>query len=293
MKRFNLLAVLMGLLFFAAFGSKAFADYCPRLGRFLQADPGPPVASARIGSAGMPAASWQFIERDPYADGPNLYQFVQGNPINRVDPTGLWSGKEHTSLTREALNQAFPYKLSGDLLKCKNYVQDRLTQANLGQDQVDAFKENRRHYNRDLTETAANGDAVYTLYLKNEEAAFKHALSKTPAACDDALAALGRMSHAWQDYFAHAVLASTGAAGPAWSASPPITGTPDALNPQLMPSSWGGLTSWGEHGRTEPADRDARQRRYDDARDFVAAKYDSYLKQWFAKCMKCCPPPKK
>jgi len=88
MKRFNLLTVLLGLLFFAAFSSNAFAVYSPRLGRFLQADPGPPVASARIGSAGMPTASWQFIERDPYADGPNQYQFVGSNPINWVDPEG-------------------------------------------------------------------------------------------------------------------------------------------------------------------------------------------------------------
>ena len=47
-----------------------------------------------MGSGGAPAASGRFIPRDPtgsnqYADGMNLYQYVQGGPTSYVDPSGL------------------------------------------------------------------------------------------------------------------------------------------------------------------------------------------------------------
>ena len=50
-----------GLYYFRA------RDYHPALGRFLQPDPA------------------------DYADGPNLYAYVQNNPVNFVDPYGLWT----------------------------------------------------------------------------------------------------------------------------------------------------------------------------------------------------------
>ena len=56
---------IAGVLFVLAMSDVAFAQYHAGVGRFLQRDP--------IG----------------YHDGMNLYQFVGGNPVGRVDPFGL------------------------------------------------------------------------------------------------------------------------------------------------------------------------------------------------------------
>lgn len=101
---------------------------------------------------------------------------------------------------------------------------------------------------------------------------------------------MGRLTHSWQDYFAHAVLLN-GNAGPAWAANPPITGSPDSLNDKLKPASWGGYTDTGEHGWSELASRDklgGEQRRYDDARQFVRKKLKSLISDWRSKCVCYC-----
>lgn len=51
----------------------------------------------------------RFIQRDPigYDDGMNLYQFVGGNPVNRVDPLGL-AGQPATAPTSQPSTQPAP-----------------------------------------------------------------------------------------------------------------------------------------------------------------------------------------
>jgi len=295
MKRADLFAVLVGLVVVTGIAAEASAVYCPATGQFLRRDPGPGGIMAASNVAGG------FFLQDAYADGMNLYQRALGGPVAVVDPSGLWHAAEHTSITQEAFEQAFPQKLSGKTLECKQHVIDSLVKANLSQDQGPAFNENKRHYNRDLKQAVAQGNAAYTAYLAEELAKFKALLAKVESpcltkegqqSCEEALSALGRLSHSWEDYFAHAVLVG-GNAGPAWAASPQIKGSPDDLNPQLIPSTWGSVIRSGEHGWSEPADRDnpgGRQKRYDDARDFVAAKFGKYAVDWYFKCRCCCPP---
>lgn len=86
MKRSHLIAVLVGFMAIVAFADTASAYYHPGLGRFTSRDPGP----ARVGSGGM-AAGGQFVQRDPYADGMNLYQYVRSNPTGSTDPSGLYT----------------------------------------------------------------------------------------------------------------------------------------------------------------------------------------------------------
>jgi len=91
MKMTRLIAVLVGLAAVALFAADASAMYHPTMGRFMQRDPGPSAGSpTRIGAAG-PAVGGGFIPRDQYADGMNLYQYVQSSPSSRLDPYGLWT----------------------------------------------------------------------------------------------------------------------------------------------------------------------------------------------------------
>ncbi len=76
MKTSHLVAIVVAVVAIAIFASEASAYYNPSTGRFLSRDPGPEVP-ARVGSA--------IAE---YADGMNLYQYVQGRPTICVDITG-------------------------------------------------------------------------------------------------------------------------------------------------------------------------------------------------------------
>lgn len=104
MKRTHLIAVLFGVIAVGIFAADASAYYHPGMGVFMSRDPGAGGAT-RIG-AGGPAVAGGFIPRDPtgsnqYADGMNLYQYVRGNPVNRVDPHGLWSKELHSETTEQ------------------------------------------------------------------------------------------------------------------------------------------------------------------------------------------------
>jgi hypothetical protein len=102
----SLIATVARLAAIALFAADASAFYNPSTGGFLQRDPGA-MAAPRVGTAG-PAGSSQFIPRDQYRDGMNLYQYVRNNPVNRVDPKGLWSKDLHAGTT-DQVAQAIGY----------------------------------------------------------------------------------------------------------------------------------------------------------------------------------------
>lgn len=86
MKTHHFLATLIAALLVLMLADAASAMYHPRMGRFMQRDPGP----ARPTDAG-PAAG-PFLHRDPvgqYAAGMSLYQYANSAPVVRVDPLGL------------------------------------------------------------------------------------------------------------------------------------------------------------------------------------------------------------
>ncbi|HID20914.1 MAG TPA: hypothetical protein EYP14_00730, partial [Planctomycetaceae bacterium] len=249
----------------------------------------------------------RWHSRDPVAleAGARILQdYVGNNPLTHTDPFGLCKTWTHEELTTKALvgaggsMQVFP--------QCINYVLVRLVRANLGQDKSPNSTKLERHYTRDIDGTNGNvlqANVAYLNYVARELREFRRLLDRhaketacglaTRIDCDDALGALGRVTHSWQDYYAHAVLLN-GDAGPAWSAEEPLVGSPDELNRELKPCSWGSLFRPGEHGWTEPAWRDVRgdvdggKLRYADAVSFVQGKYRLYISKWWRMCKCCC-----
>jgi len=83
-----LIAILAGLAVTAFITANAAGMYHPRVGRFLQRDPGPVAASLRrVGTAGS-AVAGVFLSRTEWLDGMNLYQSLRGNPVAARDPFG-------------------------------------------------------------------------------------------------------------------------------------------------------------------------------------------------------------
>lgn len=88
------MTILAGVMVLGLWNVEALArgrTYSPHQGRFLQRDPvGTPMAPPAMRNI----SEVRFTQPDPgaeYADGMNLYQYVQSNPVNRVDPLGLTS----------------------------------------------------------------------------------------------------------------------------------------------------------------------------------------------------------
>ena len=239
----------------------------------------------------------RWLTRDPIGEdgGLNVYGFVENSPINFYDVLGLWTGGDHKRLTEESFAKA---DVSSVLGSCAKPVLTWLKHWNLQQDEGAAFQENRRHYNRNIDmptgSTAARMGRNYSAYLVEELGRFNMKLrSKSPSRqeCKDALEFLGRLTHSWQDYYAHAIILVRGKADKKlWTQKPPITGSPD--NPfgtggHIVPSSWDGVLSPGEHGWGEVGGREGAARQ-SDARQFVAGKYKSLIPRWAAKCQCYC-----
>ena len=268
-----------------------------------------------------------------YTDGMNLYEYAVSSPAVFLDPSGLWI--DHGQFTKKPLNKVFDARDQQNRLKfpdltpeCKAWATDTVMAANNSQDSGEEVEitgpsgektkttkvnDLRRHYNRSPGQSVADANAQYKGYLAEERANFKQELAKVKDKCDTAeeetactraLEALGRYLHSGQDYFAHAVLATTGKGGPAWGVG--ITGNPRNLgNGKLKPSSYtiGARGAFSEHGfigwGQEPSDDDTARDQYGAsgttlrmmaATGYTLGEFQTYIPDWYAKCKCCCPP---
>lgn len=232
-----------------------------------------------------------------YKDGMNLYEYVQSSPTNRLDPSGLWRSGHHIGLTEKAFKtwvSGLPSTSKPDK-KCDNKMLNILQTANLKQDNPFMPPVYEHHYTRKYIadETVADkikADKDYETYLKSEKTEFNTALGLLTG-CWKALEALGRMDHALQDFYGHAIN-RTGGFDPfeAWSTG--TTGTPYQRS-SFWPPSYRNSPKppSGEHPyKEEPVNPGSAEgvARKNAAFSFMIDHYNKYLGKWWKDCKCVC-----
>ena len=235
----------------------------------------------------------RWLSKDPIEEqgGMNTYVFVLNNPVDMFDTKGLWMTSDHRRLTRDSLNAYWLTikEASRPTAACRNRVSTELVAANASQDSGVSAQDFRRHFNRTYVsnETAAaratdriTMRSAFQNYLLIEVTAFKEETE-----CWSKLQALGFLTHSWQDYYGHGIVAAT--AGGNGTFTDPIPGNPDAISSNVYPSSynsWHGVYS-GEHPNwAEPVATSSA--RFSQAEAFVSRKFLTYMKEWLDDC-KC------
>jgi hypothetical protein len=249
-------------------------------------------------------ATGRWLSRDPVGEVSRgaLYGFVENDPAAKSDALGLFSIADHKDFTGIGFWGAM-YDLGGPGgSACQHRMLSILNHQHFVQDVLNAFSL-RRHYNRSLSASSIPekraADTAYQTYLDLENVNYAVALANpSSSSCRAALIALGRLTHSWQDFFAHAIrrdgLGGFEPGSPshaqgwvAWSAG--VTGDPgrgDRGN--FWPSSYS-IFGGGEHPPfAEPIVHGGSEyiSRITQAKTYAREQFDKLLPTWFEKC-KC------
>jgi hypothetical protein len=148
----------------------------------------------------------------------------------------------------------------------------------------------------------AAADSAHINYILQDELASFHKLiaMRNHEKCSWALAALGHLTHTWEDFYSHAirnVAEIPGVGKPSvainrdvvWGdgAPPLVIGDADRPGPDVVAPTFSYARFGGQHGASEPSSRDlpnGLDRRRAAAVDFVAGKLKTLLEEWFDKC---------
>jgi hypothetical protein len=172
-------------------------------------------------------AQGRFKQRDSsvFDDGTNIYAYVEDRPAGRTDASGHWATADHETLTKRSLKDStvrnwIVLEVAGaKLQKCYAHIERTLVSANQRVDSIFGhFWDYEWHYNRDFNVSpekpvdvvsARQWDAKFGAHLDKLMNRFKSlVVGKTNvkrSQCNEALAIVGQLSHAWQDYYAHAI----------------------------------------------------------------------------------------
>ncbi|HZZ81221.1 MAG TPA: RHS repeat-associated core domain-containing protein, partial [Gemmataceae bacterium] len=183
-------------------------------GRELDAETGLQYNRARY----YDPTTGRWISLDPMgfdAGDSNLYRYSENDSTNTRDPSGMFYPETHKHLTTAIVVEWLDSRRITDKTT-RDFVLNTIVDANLSQDLRHA-SDFRRHYNRKYYSDEWNlekdpnavalrrqrgleMDAEYELYLASEVDRVNLGFS-----LQSRLEALGRLSHSWQDFFAHAI----------------------------------------------------------------------------------------
>jgi hypothetical protein len=162
-----------------------------------------------------------------------------------------------------------------------------LQDSNISVDSGETFKINAWHFNRNIGEDIDSAKSAYATILKNNwDKIIEKINSPDEENCTRALEIVGMLSHAWQDYYAHAIHKDSDGSKKTIGV---VTGNPDYPGIDMKPASWGGLwpPRFGEHGASEPGKRAPDTAvRIKSAEDFTAEKFEEFLNKFWEPC-KC------
>ncbi|MCL6592130.1 MAG: hypothetical protein K6U80_19555, partial [Firmicutes bacterium] len=154
----------------------------------------PQIKLAKFGARDYDAETGRWTRKDPArfsGGGLNFYKYCGNNPVNFVDPIGLWWGSGHGVLTREAIRRA---GLSGII------DANAVVSANVTTDYRDSRNKFGyspwRHFDNPLT----RGDDRDLFANKHLQAAIKAWKCGNK---EEAYSHLGTGLHSLQDKYAH------------------------------------------------------------------------------------------
>lgn len=227
----------------------------------------------------------RYINRDPIGEmgGGNIFAFVDNDPMNWTDSYGLWKSWTHRHLTEQAWNAL---KKPGEMPSgVQAMILGKLKEANVATDKGAFYKNLAYHFNRPPNGAVAKAKESYLQVLKDEQSEItKDFKSRSKENCKNALERMGRLSHAWQDYYAHAVHKDY---NDSWRDRKigEIKGDPEHPGTDMIPSSWGGVLNDEEHNWLEPGKEapDVKARE-SGARTFTQNGYQTFLNEWWSAC---------
>jgi RHS repeat-associated protein len=227
------------------------------------------------------------------------YGYVFARPTGMVDPTGRWSVGDHWGMTQAAAEEVVG-KLVGPFWGpetwSKREIISTLVSNNILQDVLYSW-DLRRHYNRAVGDPGSVGEVAYVSHVRGEITQFALLLGSSPPECREALEALARALHSYQDFYAHAIRRdgqggkenSSAPGWVAWTAKPPVTGEPIDQN-KFWPSSYQTVSGGkeGEHPTgDEPLIKGGAEynARYSAAYDYSLGILEADLNHWALLCL--------
>ena len=134
----------------------------------------------------------RFVNEDPALDGDNWYVYANNDPVNWIDPTGLWGKKVHYDDTKKWAKEVGISTLYAEILARANYSVDS---GNTSPKTTNQWALSW-HFNR-------NPKGSKDSRIVHFERKYKEAKKSWKSDKKKAMTALGQGLHPLQDLFAH------------------------------------------------------------------------------------------